>query len=246
MMELKGLQHLALLHLDDVIAEGGLHDARHLTGLQGIGGILELLDQLSALHKRQQPALLGRARILRHFLGQFGKIGTVLQCLIHRVGTQLGGRQLLGCGLLIHAQQDMRRLNQAVGTDALHRLVIYLMRLGLHIGVGHHQRQHLLVTILCKLVLERLQRVVPCLQGCHHLQFIVDEQIYILLDRLLVDYALRVVLIVGILKLRTEYRRTVHRHDHGIGSCLRHCGHPHEQGSRKHFQSHCCCLVVRS
>ena len=94
----------------------------------------------------------------------------------------------------------MGRLYQSVGAYALHCLVIDFLCLGLHVIVGDHQRAYLLVAILCKLVLERLERVIFRIDGCADLQLVVNEEVDIFLDGLLVDAPLGIVLIVGIFK----------------------------------------------
>ena len=201
-MKLKRLQHLAASQLDNVEAERRLHDGRHLARvLQCESGILKLLDKLATLCKGQQTALAGRARILTQSFSQLAEVGSLLQGVVDGVYAHLGCGQLLGCALLLYAQQDVGCLDKTVGANALHRLVVDAVGFGLHVIVGHHGGQQLLVAVLCKLGLERTQRVVLGIEGSTHLQLIVNKQVNVFLDRLLVDDSLGIVLVVGVFKL---------------------------------------------
>ena len=168
-MIFKRFQHLTLLHQDDVIAIRRLDNTRHLARLQGIGRILKLLHQLSALNKRQQTTLTGRTWVLRHTLSQLFEVCTILQCIIDRVYANLGCIPLRLRSLLLRPDQDMSDTNHAIGTNLLNRLVIDLMSLSLHISISHESRTYLLVTILGKLGLERRQRIVFSFQSSSHL-----------------------------------------------------------------------------
>ena len=165
------------------------------------------------LHEGQLAALACRAGVLRYALGQVGKVGTVLQCLVDRVDAHLGLVPLLLRSLLVGTNQYVRRLDESVGADALHGLIVNLVGLGLHVGIGDEHGQHLLVAILCKLLLIGAERVVVRVEGGTHLQLVVDEEVDVFINRFLVDDSLRVVLVVGILKLRAQDGLPVHHHD---------------------------------
>ena len=131
----------------------------------------------------------------------------------------------------------MCTLYQSVGTNLLYCLVVDLMCLSLHIGIGHKCRHHLLVAILGKLQLKRLQRVVFCIECSSHLQFIINKEVYILLHALPVDNTLRIVLIERIFKLRTRNGVAVDHHNHRIVSLRTHCATGQQSGN-KQFQFH--------
>ena len=210
---LKGFQHLALLHEDDVVAERRLHHLRHLSRLQLEGHVLVLLHELSVLHEGQLAALACRAGVLRQACGEVGEVGAALQGLVDGVDAHLGLVPLSLRGLLVGAYEDVCRLDESVGTNALHRLVVDLAGLGLHVLVGDEHGQHLLVAVLGKLLLVAAERVVAGVEGGKDLQLIVDEQVDVFFDALLVDDAFRVVLVVGVFKLRAWHGLAVDHHD---------------------------------
>ena len=114
----------------------------------------------------------------------------------------------------------MRCLNESVRANTLHGLVVDSVGLALHIFISNHGRQQLLITILCKLSLERTQRVVLGIECGFHLQFVVDKQLYIVLHALFIDYTVRIILIVRILKFRPMDWISVDSHYHRIvGLC---------------------------
>ena len=213
---LEGFKHLVTLPQDDVVAVGGLDDARHLAVLQGEGHVLVLLDELAALHEGQQTTLLGRAGVLAHLLGQFGEVGAGLQGVVDRVNTNLGGLLLGLGGLLVEAQQDMGGLDESVRTNLLDGVVVDVMGLLQHVGIGDHGGEYLLVTVLCELLLEGGERVITCLKGSGNLQLIIDEEVNVLVNGLLVDDAFGVVLVVAVLELGAEYGLAVDGHDNRV------------------------------
>ena len=116
------------------------------------------------------------------------------------------------------------------------RLGIDALGLSLKVGILDECRANLLVAVRCKLILERLQRVQVGILGSLHLHLVVDEEIHIFLNALLVDDTVGVVLIVGILKFRTQHGLPVDGHHHGVVLCLcAHCRCCKEQGSKKDF-----------
>ena len=200
-MEVERLQLLALLHQDDMPAEGRQERLAHLVGLQGEGLVLELLHHLVAAEPSQHAAATGRPWVLRHLLGQLLKVGASLQGSIDGVDAALS-LVLLGLrGLLLHQHQDVGGAHQSVRTNALHRLVVHLVSLSHQVIIGHEGRQHLLVAILGKLLLEGLRRIQTGVQGCLYLQLVVDKQVDIFLDGLLVNDAVGIILVIAVLKL---------------------------------------------
>ena len=179
-----------------MIAIRCLDDTRHLTILQRECHVLELLNQLSTLHKRQQSTLTGRARILTYLFGHFSKIGSLLQSVINRINANFGCLMFIRGSFLVNTQQDMGGLHQSVRTNLLDCVVIDVVSLLHHIVIGHHGWQYLLVTILSKLILERSERVIFSIEGSSHLQFVIDEEIDIFVDGFLVDDTFGIIFII--------------------------------------------------
>ena len=94
----------------------------------------------------------------------------------------------------------MCRKDESLCTDLLLRTVIGLASLIQHLGIGGHRRQHLLITIDGKLILKGGQCVESGIKGCSHLHLIDGIEVGIFLDSLLVDHALRIILVERILE----------------------------------------------
>lgn len=86
----------------------------------------------------------------------------------------------------------------------------------LNVGIGDHRGTYLLVTVGCKLTLERLRRIETGIHGDLHLQAIGYEERHVVGHALLVDDSLGVILVVGILKFRARHRMTVDMHDNWV------------------------------
>ena len=70
-----------------------------------------------------------------------------------------------------------------------------------HVVICHEGGTDLLVTVLCKLVQESCRGVDTCIKSSLYFKFVVDKQVNIFLDGLLVDDAVGIVFVIGILKL---------------------------------------------
>ena len=97
---------------------------------------------------------------------------------------------------MFQSQEDVGCVYQTIGTNALLRVVVNGMCLSQQIGIRHQRRQHLLVAILRKLLTEGCQRIKLCSLRGNHLEFVIHEQVNIFVNGLLVNNALRVVLVI--------------------------------------------------
>ena len=75
-----GVRRLALLDLDDVVAELGV-DERYVADLVGEDGGVEFRDHGAATGKAQFPALRAAAGIFGVLLGEIGEVGSALNLL---------------------------------------------------------------------------------------------------------------------------------------------------------------------
>ena len=193
---------------------------RHLTHLQLVCGILKLLQRLIRTDPVELSAISGRTGILRHLLGQFGEVGTLLQSVVDRVDAHLGSLLLiLGC-FLLQQDEDVGRHDQSARTDGVLRVLIHEPGLFFHIVIGNERRCDLLVTIGAEFLLVGSRRIQLCIQSGLHLQFVIDKEIDVLVHGLLVNHTLRIILVVRILKLRARNRLSCHSHDNRV-VCLR-------------------------
>ena len=111
-VERLGVRGLPLLHLDDVIAELGLHDLG-VADLLGEDGVVELRHHGAALGKAQFAALVFAAGIVGVLLGQIGKVRAALNLLEDGFGFGLGGGIGLGVGAGGHLDEDVARPGRA-------------------------------------------------------------------------------------------------------------------------------------
>ncbi|EJW95630.1 membrane protein [gut metagenome] len=124
--------------------------------------------------------------------------------------------------------------------DALLCLLVDLVSLSLHVGVVDYRRANLLVAVVEKLALVGRHGVHFRVEGSLHLQLVVDEKVYILIYRLLVDHPFGVVFIIGIFKLGAADRLAVDGHNRRVVRALglRHHRASQQTGREKRLQFH--------
>ena len=100
----------------------------------------------------------------------------------------------------------------AISLNLLLRLTVNPTCFSLNVSISDERRAYLLVAIAEKLFLERTECVKTCIECSLYLQFVIDEEINLLINTLLVNHPLSIVLIVRILKFRTAHRLSVDSH----------------------------------
>ena len=91
--------------------------------------------------------------------------------------------------------------NQSFRAYCLFGVVVNLLGFSEHCLIGGKRRYNLLVAISGELIVERFHGVEFCIEGCLHLQLVIDEKINIFLHRFLINDSLGIILVVRIFKL---------------------------------------------
>ena len=188
----------------------------HFAFLQGIHHLLKLRHQLAGAEPGEVTAALGRPGVFRVLASQFGKVAAGAQCLVEAVDALLLLSLLFGRALLGNAQEDVSGQTQVMAVQLLQHTVVVGAHFPLLCAGGHEQGAYLLVAIGVELVAEGLGGVQPGIDGGTNLQFVVDEEVHVLLQVLAVDDVLRVVLVVVVLKFRASDRLSGDGHHHGV------------------------------
>ena len=125
------------------------------------------------------------------------------------------------------------------------RLVVNLVSLYQHVIIRHEGGTNLLVAILRKFSLKSLGGVNTGIQRSLHLHLVVNKQLHILVDALLVNDAVGIVLVIGILEFRTWHIHTSYCHQYGV-IVLCYSSHAAQQQCRKYQMLFHILLVVWS
>ena len=166
-----------------------------LSDLQGIGSVFNLLQQLVRTNPSDDAAAHSRSLVIRSLGSQLCEVCTAFQRLVDAVDACLGRCLLFGCGLLCQTHIDVSRLDELFAFKLCQHLVV----IGTHFlffGFGRDQQwSDLLVAIAAELFLVGGERVQVSIECGTDFQFIIDKEVGILLDGLLVDDAVRIVLV---------------------------------------------------
>ena len=208
---------LAVLHQYHVITHRTKERFTHLTGSKRICHILKFLECLRWGYPGQFTTTGGRTFILRDLLCHLCEVGPTLQCTIYRIHALFDLFLLLGCGLSRQSEQDMCRTYQALGANHCLSTIVHLTCFGQHIGIGNHCGTYLLVAIHLVFLTERRECIEFSIESSCHLQFVVNKQGDILINRQFINHPFAVVLVERVFKLRTWHGDTVDSHHCRIG-----------------------------
>src|SRR3569833_3313528 len=137
------LPALDLFKLDDVKTEGAAHRLTHLSGLQGVGGVLEGLVHHTAAEKAEVAALFGRAWVLRKFARKRREILALAhtrQYLLNLIARRV---ELHEFGICTHLNQDMARAAFFKHSEIRFPLFILLAQFGLRIRRQLRRARHI-------------------------------------------------------------------------------------------------------
>ena len=228
MRSLYFLMRTLLFHQSDMEAIRAAEHFRHLADRSGIYGFLERINET----ERTDPTQL----TMRFF---YARVGRYFRCHCHKILLQsirctgfltfafydfFAGRHALAG--VVDTSQCLRNRCRIGTHRALDGYMCYTAVNFLPLVRTEHQSFHSIVvgqifgSSLCTITLQffdkRSRRIYTAMLGLGHFQLEVNEQIQILIQRLLAAGGLLTVFLIDVLELRQHHRLTVDGHQHFV------------------------------
>ena len=203
----------AVHHLDDVVAEARAHRLADLA-LRGVVRCrFEWIDHLQCAEPPKVATVLGRAGVVAAALAA-GHAGPILP-FRHPLAQ---GADLLPRGQRIGRGGIGGQLGQDVAGADLDAAAVegLLDQLVVQVAVDQVRTGELLA-VAVQFALELAHGVHAEFFGGPHLELVIDEEVEVLVQRLLGDGGVLVVLLVDGLELAARYGLAVNGHQHGVG-----------------------------